>query len=513
MTKMLEMNSTRRGVLIGMGAGLTAMSMPNFSFAQAAGKVVQYGLSTFPPSLNPWDNTGSAAGTVKLMTMRGLTGYDNKAKLQPELAESWEQPDTKTYVFKLRQNVVFHDGKPFTSKDVVSTFERILAKDSSAFLKADLSIIDKVEAVDDHTVRFTLSSPCAVLLDILASYSALVISADSTPDAPVGCGPFKIKAQEKGVFIEVERNADFYKKGEPKVPGIRFTTYADENLRFAALQSGDLDIIEYLPWQAFKTVEASSEMKMTTSLGPFMFVLFNTTSGPFANVKVRQAVGYAIQRADVIKAAFAGYGEELAGFPNPEGSPFDLKDPAAQWTFDPEKAKALLTEAGYPNGFECRLLATSTYGMHQDTASVVQAYLQMIGINATLALPEWASRVKDGKDGKYDIAVHGSSGRYNDPDALYTMLHSANPSYVQSFGFKSERIDTLLTQGRAELDLEKRKAIYMDLAKAYFEEVPQVPLCWRTQAFGMKKSVEGFSSFPGFLNNFSPYSVDETTVG
>ena len=147
-----------------------------------------------------------------------------------------------------------------------------------------------------------------------------------------------------------------------------------------------------------------------------MFLLFNVTKGPFANPVVRQAVGFAINRDDIVSAAFAGRGSPLTGFPNPAGSPFDLKDPSVEWTYDPNKAKQLLAKAGYGNGFECTLLGTSTYGMHQDTASVVQAHLQMIGINATLKLPEWGARVTAGTKGEYDIAVHGSLGYYNDPD-------------------------------------------------------------------------------------------------
>jgi len=246
-----------------------------------------------------------------------------------------------------------------------------------------------------------------------------------------------------------------------------------------------------------------------------MFLLFNVSNpdSPLANPKVRQAIGYAVKRQDVVDAAFAGRGEPLNGFPNPPGSPFDLSNPDAEWSYDPEKAKALLAEAGYPNGFDCTLLATATYGMHQDTASVVQAYLQMIGINATLDLPDWGTRVTAGKEGKYDIAVHGTAGYYNDPDSIYTLLHSSNPSYLQSFGFTSDRIDDLLLRGRQESNFEARKAIYQDLALAYFEEVPQVPLNWRQQAYAMSNNVQGFTAYPGFLTFASPYCVDDTSLG
>lgn len=505
-------HATRRAVLTGIGAGITALAMPHRLSAQTAGSVLKFGLSTFPPTIKPFDNTGGAANTVKLMMYRGLMSYDANGTLVPELAESVEWSDSKTVVFKLRSNAVFHDGSPVTAADVVFSLGEITKEGSSAYLKSDLKIISEAKALDDKTVQLTLGSPSAVFLDLMASYCCPVISAKSTPDNVIGAGPFTMKGSEKGVYIEVQRFPDYFVKDEPKVDGIRFIAYADENLRYAALEAGDVDLIEYLPWTQFDTVEASSTLRMESTLGPFMFLLFNVTQGPFANAKVRQAVGFAIQRQDVVDAAFAGRGVPLYGLPNPQGSPFDLTDPEHQWSFDVEKAKALLAEAGYPNGFECRLLATSTYGMHQDTASVVQAYLGMIGINATLDLPDWGTRVTAGKEGKYDIAVHGTSGNYNDPDALWSLLYSGNPSYLQSYGFKSERIDALLEKGRGEIDTTKRKEIYQELVVAYFEEVPQVPLNWRVQAYAMKKSVEGFKELPGFLSGSSAYALDETKL-
>lgn len=504
--------ASRRAVLLSIGAGMTALAMPHSLFAQTATKTLKFGLSTFPPTIKPFDNTGGAANTVKLMLYRGLMGYDAKGKLVPELAESFEWTAPATVVFKLKPNAVFHDGTPVTAADVVFSLGEITKEGSTAYLKSDLKIITETKALDEKTVQITLNSPSAIFLDLLASYCCPVISAKSTADKVIGAGPFTMKGSEKGVYIEVARFPDYYMADQPNVDGIRFIAYPDENLRYAALEAGDVDIIEYLPWTQFDNVEASSTLQMKSTLGPFMFLLFNVTSGPFANPKVRQAVGFAIERQDVVDAAFAGRGVPLFGLPNPQGSPFDLKDPEHEWSYNVEKAKSLLAEAGYPNGFECRLLATSTYGMHQDTASVVQAYLSAIGITATLDLPDWGTRVTAGKEGKYDIAVHGTSGNYNDPDALWSLLYSGNPSYLQSYGFKSERIDKLLEQGRSEIDPDKRKAIYQQLVVAYFEEVPQVPINWRIQAYGLKKSVTGFESLPGFLSGSSAYALDETKL-
>ncbi|MEI4487799.1 ABC transporter substrate-binding protein [Frigidibacter sp. MR17.14] len=508
-----DFSLSRRTMLMGLGAGMAALALPGRSQAQAAGGVLRFGLSTFPPSLKPFDNTGGAANTVKLSIFRGLMGYDGQGNLIPEVAESFAWEGDRTITFKLRDNAVFHNGDPVTAADVIYSFGEIVKEGSTAFLKADLAVIEKIEAVDDKTVKMTLKTPNAVFLSLLANYCSPVVSAKSTEAEVIGCGPFQLKAQEKGVFIEVAKFDKFYGEGQPGTDGIRFVAYADENLRYSALEAGDVDVIEYLPWTQFDTVEKSDTLKISTTSGPFMFLLFNVAKeGPLQNPKVRQAIGYAIERQDVVDAAFAGRGVPLFGLPNPQGSNIQLSDPAAEYSYDVEKAKALLAEAGYPNGFDCRLLATATYGMHQDTASVVQAYLGMIGINVTLDLPDWGSRVTMGTNGQYDIAVHGTSGTFNDPDALYSLLYSGNPSYLQSYGFKSERIDGLLQKGRAEMDPEKRKAIYQELYTAYYEEAPQIPLNWRTQAFGMSKKVEGFGTLPGFLNGSSGFVLDEAKL-
>lgn len=504
---------SRRAVLVGLGAGLSALALPKALRAQTSG-TLRFGLSTFPPSLNPYDNTGGAANTVKLTIFRGLMGYDGDGNLIPEVAESAEWENETAVLFKLREEAVFHNGDPVTAADVIHSLNEITKEGSSAFLKADLAVIDRAEAVDDKTVRVTLKAPSAVFLNLLANYCSPVISAKSTAEETIGCGPFRLTGQEKGVYVEVERFDDFYGEGQPGVDAIRFIAYADENLRYSALEAGDVDVIEYLPWTQFETVEASDTLDISTTSGPFMFLLFNVAKeGPLQDPRVRRAIGYAIERQDVVDAAFAGRGEPLFGLPNPQGSSIELSDPAAEYSYNMERAQELLAEAGYPDGFECRLLATATYGMHQDTASVVQAYLAMIGINVTLDLPDWGSRVTMGTNGQYDIAVHGTSGTFNDPDALFSLLYSGNPSYLQSYGFKSERIDNLLLAGRTETDPEKRKDIYQQLYTAYYEEAPQVPLNWRTQAFGMSNKVSGFRTLPGFLNGSSGFVLDEAKLG
>ena len=468
---------------------------------------VYFGLSSYPPTLEPWKNAGTAAATVKLQLYRGLLGYDEEANLRPELAESWEVEGDRTYVFKLRDNAVFHDGSPVTSADVKASYEAIKAPDSTAYLRAAFDIIDTIETPDDKTVRITLKEPSATFQFLTASFLAFIVSKDSLENDPenlVGAGPYTISNIERGTRIDLEAFDNFYKEGLPKSDKMSFVAYKDENLRVAALEAGDVDIIEYVPWQSMDFISQNENLVLDTTDGPFMYLLFNVTDGPLADPKVRDAIGYAIKREDVMAAAFFGRGNPLYGMPIPQSSPYFNPDLANHWSYDPEKAKELLAEAGYPDGFEVTLLSTAQYGMHKDTAEVVQQHLADVGITANLNLPDWATRVDLGNQGQYDIAVMGTAGDFNDPDALANFVDGRRgDSFVRSFGFEDEELNKLMDEGRAELDPEKRKAIYDQWQQRSLELAPIVGINWRSQGYATQNHVDGFNNIPGFLTFYS----------
>ncbi len=208
--------------------------------------------------------------------------------------------------------------------------------------------------------------------------------------------------------LDLEAFDKFYRPGLPKLKTLRMVAYADENLRVAALQAGDVDLIEYVPWQSMPSIEADPKLSLQSTPGPFMYLTFNGKVKPFNDARVRQAVAHAIKREEIVKAAFFGRGSPIEGLPLTEGTAFYDAKLARGWTYDPAKAKSLLAEAGLASGFSCKLLSTAQYGMHKDTAEVVQQHLAEIGIQAELVLPDWATRVtlgnrgpvRDGGDGQ-----------------------------------------------------------------------------------------------------------------
>lgn len=482
--------------------------------AQKAGGVIRYGLSAFPPNLQPWVSTGASAGTVKMLINRSLVGYDNKGQLRGELAESWSLDKDGAWVFKLRQGCLFHNGEPVTADDVKWSIEQIASEKSTAYMRAQFQGVERIEIPDPQTIRLVTKVPQATLPTWFGNYNTFIIWRKSAPNEPIGAGPFRLAGQERGTSLDLVAFDKYYKPGFPKLKGIKFVVYADENLRNAALMSGDVDMIEYVPWQSMAAVEADPRLKLDAVEGPFMDVLFNGTKPPFNDPRVRRAVAHAVRRDDIVKVAFFGRGKPLEGLPIVEGTPWYDKELAHGWNYDPARAKALLTEAGYANGFQSTLLATAQFGMHKDTAEVVQQHLAAIGIQCELQLPDWSTRVSRGTRGQYDMAIHGVSSDNNDPDGLTVVLDtSLSPSHGRSFKVDAPRTIAALAKGRSEFDQAKRVEIYKEMQRVALEEVPLVGLAWRSQGYGMTKDVKGFVNLPGALTTSSGCMLEETYFG
>jgi peptide/nickel transport system substrate-binding protein len=505
------MDIPRRSVI----AGLSALPLIRPARAATEAGTLRFGLSSFPPNLLPWQNVGTAATTVKLAMFRGLLGYGPDGKLRGEVAESWERPSDTEWVFHLRE-ALFHNGAPVTSADVKWTIEQAAGDRSTAYLRNELRQIARIETPDARTVRLVTKQPTVTLPFWMASCYMPIVAQDSVKPGSVaiGCGPFVLQSQERGVSVTLTAFDKFYRPGLPKLKSIQFIAYADENARVSALHAGDVDIIEFLPWPAMQGVQDDPRLRLENSSGGlFMYLQFNAKSKPIGDPRVRQAIAMAVQRENIVKAVFYGRGDVLAGLPLPPDSEYTDKALAQGWAYAPDKAKALLQAAGVGDGFSCKLLSTAQYGMHKDTAVLVQQDLAAIGIQVELVLPDWATRVAMGDRGQYDLAIDGSTLDYDDPDALSQMIDSSLPPYnTRSYGLSTPELDTLLVEGRTQFDVEKRKQIYERVQQIGMDQVPIAGLCWRVQGYGVSKQVQGFRNLAGGLTIYSGLTLEQTTI-
>lgn len=496
---------SRREWLIG-AAALPALAR---TARAAPPDTLRFGLSSYPPSLQPWASTGTAALTVKTLLHRGLLMFGTDGKVKGALASSWTRDGNTGWTFKLR-DAVFHNGAPVTADDVKWTLEQIRDAKSTAYLRGQLQVIDSIETPDAKTVRIVTKQPTVTLPLMLATPFAPIIAKGSlNAQGGIGAGPFTLAAQERGVSLAFDAFEKYFEPGLPRLKHIHMPVYADENARVAALQSGDVDMIEYVPWQAMTAIAKNPALVLSTVDGPFMALAFNGGTGPFKDARLRRAVAHAIRRQEIVAAAFYGRGTPLEGLPITPSSEFYDADYAHGWNYDPKLAKQLMAEAGVANGFECTLLSTAQYGMHLATAQVVQQHLGEIGIKVKLDLPDWATRVAMGNRGQYEICVQGQAPDNNDPDGLSAYIDgSLPPDNARSYNLPTPEIHKLLAEGRAEFDPAKRRAIYDQLQKVAIEVVPMASLCWRAQGYAMTKPVQGFTNMPGGLNFYSGYSLE-----
>lgn len=508
------MSLDRRSFLAHAAATSAALTLgaPR-AFAQPA-DTLRIGLSTYPANLKPWINVGYAGQLVSSLLNRFLTGYTPEGKLVGELAESFERDGDTAWRFKLRE-AKFSNGQPVTSADVEWNIEKIKTEGSGAYTRDAMLEVVKVEILDPRTFRLVTKSANAALPALFANPFLPIIAKDSTTkqDQGIGAGPYLLTNAEKGVGLDLEASPHYYKAGRPAFRKVRVTAYADENLRVSAITAGDVDIVDYVPWSAMSALEASkSAVLEQVPTGAFMYLSFNG-SGVFADPRLRRAVALGIRREEIVKGVFFGRGSVLEGVPRSAATPFYDAKLAKGQSYDPDRAKALLKEAGHAQGLTVNLLSTAQYGMHRDTAVIVQSHLAEIGINVTLTMPDWSTRVTMGNRGQGDFAVQGFGLDTFDPDTAGVMIDpSLSPAYFRSRGFEVPGLSAQLAKGRAEFDLEKRKAIYAEVDKLVVEYTPFCGLCYRATGFARSKRIGNFRMLPDQISPFSGRFFDELTL-
>jgi glutathione transport system substrate-binding protein len=512
------MKKCLRIVLVCLGLGLGIISASAFG----AGKTLYFGLSGEPSTMDPFIMTGTTFRTVKLAIFRGLVNYGVDGKLHPELAASYDvAPDGKALTFHLR-DATFHDGSPVTANDVKATYDYISSPTSTASFRGAFAIIDHIDVIDPKTVRFVLKAPSVSLIHYLALPEAVVVPAkwlaahkdDMGTATPIGAGPFQFVRWTRGRELVVKKFPGYYKPGKPSVDEIVYNFYADENTRVNAIKSGDVDIIDYVPARSLTELRANPDLKVQSTLGPYMALQFNMHSKPLSNVDVRQAIAYTIDRDAIIKTALDGVGTPIWGIGIPEGYLGYSDAKKHFYKVDIAKAKALMVKAGYPNGFEVRLLATSQYSFYSKMAVVLQSQLAQIGIKLKLDLPDWTTHMTKVTTGDYDISIAGNVGEITDPDWLSTLYYggsqlvrSANSAY-----FDDPQMDKLLDEGRATTDEKKRGQIYQAFVDRALDLSPFLFLMWRDQSYALRKGVNGFVNMPAFLSFQSGFSLEDVTL-
>ena len=480
----------------------------------SAEQSLRFGLSGEPQEVKVGADSGATGYMLDSLIHRGLLTLDAAGKIAPGLAESWEAVDPATYSFTLRPGLTFSDGSPLTSANVKRTLEFLADPANGARVLQAMRGIKTIETPDDTSVVVHLKENNGSFLGFLADPTAFIAPDDALSgegDAEkVGAGPFSISAEQPGVSMTIAKNPRYYAADTVALDDIELVYYADGTARTNALVSGDVDLVDYVPWEEFTRLKDTDGVTVDAQNGLLMDVEFNVTKGPFANPKVREAVAYAVNRESVVEAAFFGNAVAVYGPPVPEDSPYF--DPATQqlWSHDPQKAKDLLAEAGYADGFSATLLTTSQYVFHQDTALTVQADLKAIGIDLTLVSPDWPTRMEKATKGDYDVKINGWGGVVSDPSYIESYL--GGPDLAKSYGWDDKAIMEQFAEARTAPTPAAGKAAYAKAISSLATDVPFVPLVRRGQAFAYTDRVQGFANLPGFLTFYSGYTLAGTSL-
>ncbi len=459
--------------------------------------------SAEPTSLDPQFGEDTTTQRVVMQISDTLIGVDENMNYVPKLAESWEMsPDGLTLTFKLREGVKAHNGETLTSEDVAYTVERGQA---STLVAKAFAAIESVECPDDLTVVMHLAYSSPIQLAYLSSPSTGIVNKKACEEmgdesfgrAPVAYGPYKVVGWESGDKVTLEAHEDYW-NGAPAIKNAEFKVYADSNTAAIALQNGQVDVVMDVSTADVNSLESDSNVAVYTGDSLIAFHLhMNCERTPFSDPKVRQAINYAINTQDIIDACFDGIGATIMDSFIPKMS-LSADFGERPYQYDMEKAKSLLAEAGYENGFECNILVTS--GAQEKMAQVIQAYLQQIGITLKIDVYEWGTLLDIVNSGDYDMTILRIVAMIPDPDlSLYTRFQSEQPYNFSKF--KVPELDKMLEDARSCADADERTQMYLDINKYLWDNAPTVPLCFTTVINATNASLKGYHTDPrGFIN-------------
>ncbi len=434
-----------------------------------------------------------------------LVQLDNQGKIQPALAESWEvSADGAEYTFYLRQGVTFHNGDPFTADDVVATWK--YGTDTATSKWPDrYTIATSVEKVDEFTVKVTTDGPKPLLLVTMWDFWSIIpgkymdeVGVEGFQQKPVGTGPFMFDEWAKGDHITYKANPNYWQEGLPKVAELTFRFIPDSATRVAAIQTDEIDIVTRLTSEESKSLETvQGVITGGHTLSRVYYIAFNNmTTGldkPTMDAKVRQAMNYAVDVDGIIKALFSGYGKRATGFVATGEMGYGNVQPFA---YDPEKAKALLAEAGYADGFTIDMACPAgAYSSFEEVCQAIVGNLKDVGITVNLEIMEsgqyWDLEAKKQLPPLFGDAWQEPSGEaYN---RLFGALGGNDASYSS---WSDPQIDGLLKSISQEVDADKRAALYEDL-QVYMQEDPPFIYLYEPYTFeATREGVEGYNPRP-----------------
>ena len=444
--------------------------------------------ATEPPGLDLTATPASATAAVVLFNVQEcLVKLDAHGKIVPWLAERWHTSDNRNYTFFLKKGVRFHNGRELKAADVKFVIERAMNPETKHPYPQYYAAIGDIIVRDDYTITFSLKAPAANFLLNLARQGSVIYpreAVDTLKSAPVGTGPFTVADWVRGDRIVLKRYADYHVKGLPRVDQVTFRFIADPNAALAALKAGDIDA-SLFGLGPEHVADIKKDGRFQVIVGETtndVIMAMNNSRKPFTDVRVRRAVTHAISKPDVVKLAMFGMGRVIGSNVDPLNPYF--VDLANAMPYDSARAKKLLAEAGYPNGFEAVLKVAPQYYYTVRAGEVIVDQLAKVGVKVKIEQIEWGqwlSRVW--KEADYDLTIIGHAEAWD-------IANYANPKYY--YRYDSAKFQELFKKSEVTLEDKTRREQYAQLQKMLVEDAPVVFLFIHPRLVAAKKGVTGF---------------------
>ena len=451
-------------------------------------------------SLDP--HLAVAAGTKEVMfnVFEGLMKPTSTGDLTPAVAESYTvSEDRLTYTFTLREGVKFHNGDEVTAEDVVYSISRCADTTDGTPLVEAFSVIQSVEAVDARTVAITIAEPSNEFISYMTT-AILPADYDQQDTAPVGTGPFKFVSRAAQDNIVLERFDEYW--GTPAyLDKVTFKIMENADSLVMSLQSGAIDLCSHLT--STQVAQLGGDFYVAEGTMNLVQALYlNNAEKPFDDVRVRQALCYAVDKQGIIDLAFDGYGSPIGSSMYPAFGKYFDESLTNYYTKDVEKAKSLLTDAGYPNGFEMTITVPSNYQPHIDTAQVLVEQLKEIGVTAKIELVEWGTWVSDVYAGRqFQSTVVGVDASNMTARAL---LERFTSDYAKNFiNYNNADYDALFQQALVTYDDGEQTAIYKAMEKNLTENAANVYIQDLADLVAVRQGLEGVTFYPIYVLDLS----------
>ncbi|CAB1079425.1 hypothetical protein JY97_12790 [Alkalispirochaeta odontotermitis] len=470
--------------------------------ALADGGTLILGVEADQGRLDYSQNPSLAGTNTVTLINEGLLLPDKNNQAAPALAVSWDvSPDVKTYTFKLRKGVKFHDGSDFNAAVVKWNVERVMATEGALFGPIFSRLVDSMETPDGHTIIFNLKVPSASFLGTFFDRydNMFVIQAKSCFDAdgkfikPIGTGPFKFVEWKQNDSLTLVKNENYWNPELPKVDKLVLKVIVDPSSRLNALRSGDVHITRKLPIEAVESGMAKKPngYRVDTSIGQTISLNMNIKYAPLADVRVRRALAHALNREDMNLAVSFGLGQATHQY-YPQGMPWHFPEVKAL-EYNPQKAKALLAEAGYASGFEVTYTVAQNNQELVEAANVFQAMMAEIGVRVKVELLDEATAIGKAFSGDWQIESFGF-GMFSDPDTLYLKAFYPGGIYwaATTGGNNVKSITEGLDAGGAEGDPAKRREIYQGITQDLVDHAPWIFMFNYPFSYGVSDKVKNY---------------------